>query len=398
VQGQALLLHELVSNLVDNAIRYTPPGGIVLLRVRRLIGRQVLLEVQDSGPGRASDRSRLEHRDDKVFMPFYRAAGGAGDESRRHRPLGWRSCATSQVDLGRRDYTHVHRHRVVGTEPLDVALLQHAQQFDLQRQRQAFDLVEEQRTLVGMLDLADLALGRARERAGLVAEHFALEDVFRDRPAIQGDEVVRTAAAELVQAARHHFLAGARFAVDQHVGGFVGQVEDQAAQVAHRGRIAQQHRLDAVAVRDAVAQRLDLQDQAPRLQRALHRLDQLLRRIRLGDEIVGAAAHRAHGHRNVAVARHQDHRHLRIDGLDGGHQVDAAHAGQAHVADDDAGETGFDLRQRRLGGVEGVDLETGEIKRLRAARADDGVVFDEQHFHGFIRSHGRYPTPRGADR
>jgi two-component system sensor histidine kinase TctE len=67
VDGQALLLHELVSNLVDNAIRYTPPGGTVLLRVRRLIG-VVVLDVQDSGPG----LDPAEY--DKVFMPFYRAA------------------------------------------------------------------------------------------------------------------------------------------------------------------------------------------------------------------------------------------------------------------------------------------------------------------------------------
>jgi two-component system sensor histidine kinase TctE len=66
IAGQALLLHEMVSNLVDNAIRYTPPGGIVLLRVRRLIG-VVVLDVQDNGPG----LDPAEY--DKVFMPFYRA-------------------------------------------------------------------------------------------------------------------------------------------------------------------------------------------------------------------------------------------------------------------------------------------------------------------------------------
>ncbi|MFC5459349.1 sensor histidine kinase [Massilia niabensis] len=66
VIGQELLLHELVSNLVDNAIRYTPPGGSVLLRVGRQAGG-VLLEVIDSGPGVAP----AEY--EKVFMPFYRA-------------------------------------------------------------------------------------------------------------------------------------------------------------------------------------------------------------------------------------------------------------------------------------------------------------------------------------
>jgi two-component system sensor histidine kinase TctE len=68
VDGQELLLHELLTNLADNAIRYTPPGGSVLLRVRR-VPSGVLLEVQDNGPGIAP----AEY--DKVCMPFYRAQG-----------------------------------------------------------------------------------------------------------------------------------------------------------------------------------------------------------------------------------------------------------------------------------------------------------------------------------
>nr|WP_323145067.1 sensor histidine kinase N-terminal domain-containing protein [Massilia sp. SGZ-792] len=66
VRGQELLLHELVSNLVDNAIRYTPAGGSVLLRLGRA-NAGVLLEVIDSGPGIAPEEV------EKVLMPFYRA-------------------------------------------------------------------------------------------------------------------------------------------------------------------------------------------------------------------------------------------------------------------------------------------------------------------------------------
>ncbi len=66
VVGQELLLHELVANLVDNAIRYTPAGGSVLLWVGRRDER-VVLAVSDSGPGIPD----AEY--DKVLMPFYRA-------------------------------------------------------------------------------------------------------------------------------------------------------------------------------------------------------------------------------------------------------------------------------------------------------------------------------------
>jgi len=78
VNCQALLLHELVSNLVDNALHYTPRGGSVVLRVLPEAAH-VVLEVEDSGPGiPPEDR-------DRVFSPFYRAAstmqanpGGSG--------------------------------------------------------------------------------------------------------------------------------------------------------------------------------------------------------------------------------------------------------------------------------------------------------------------------------
>ena len=58
----------LLRNLIDNAVKYTPPGGTVTVQVRALADG-VLLSVDDSGPGiAAEDRERVLDR-------FYRAPG-----------------------------------------------------------------------------------------------------------------------------------------------------------------------------------------------------------------------------------------------------------------------------------------------------------------------------------
>ena len=105
--------------------------------------------------------------------------------------------------------------RLAAADPLDHALLKEAQQLDLQRQRDVADLVEEQRAAVGQLDLAVGGLDRAGERALLVAEQLALEQVLGDRRAIDGDELA-LAAARFVNRAGEQFLAGAAGAEQHH--------------------------------------------------------------------------------------------------------------------------------------------------------------------------------------
>jgi two-component system sensor histidine kinase TctE len=74
VQGVYWLLHELLINLLDNAIRHTPKGGHITLRCGLLAGAPYL-EVEDSGPGiPPAERDRVRER-------FYRAAGSDGQSS-----------------------------------------------------------------------------------------------------------------------------------------------------------------------------------------------------------------------------------------------------------------------------------------------------------------------------
>ncbi|MCI5070093.1 ATP-binding protein [Acidovorax sp.] len=78
VPGNAEALRMLVRNLLDNAIKYTPPGGRVDVQVRaEAPGHAVRLTVEDSGPGIAP-----EHRD-RALQRFVRvgsdsAATGSG--------------------------------------------------------------------------------------------------------------------------------------------------------------------------------------------------------------------------------------------------------------------------------------------------------------------------------
>jgi two-component system sensor histidine kinase TctE len=74
VPGTQQLLHELVANLLDNALRYGRDGGVVTVAVRHVDGR-VRLTVEDDGPGIAREQREL------VFERFYRLPGEAGEGS-----------------------------------------------------------------------------------------------------------------------------------------------------------------------------------------------------------------------------------------------------------------------------------------------------------------------------
>ena len=70
--GHEWLLRELLGNLVDNAVKYTPEGGTVTIRCGPCDGG-ALLEVEDDGPGlTAAERTRVVER-------FYRVRGTQGE-------------------------------------------------------------------------------------------------------------------------------------------------------------------------------------------------------------------------------------------------------------------------------------------------------------------------------
>jgi two-component system sensor histidine kinase TctE len=86
VSGNPTLLKEMVRNLMDNAIHYTPSNadkpGVVTARVLVDLFSQVqVLQIEDSGPGIPLEEREL------VFQPFYRALGNEIDGSGLGLPI-----------------------------------------------------------------------------------------------------------------------------------------------------------------------------------------------------------------------------------------------------------------------------------------------------------------------
>lgn len=73
VQGDEVALEQILSNLLDNALKYTPETGHVEVRAKRERGK-IRLEVEDDGPGVPD-----EHKN-RIFERFYRMDAGRSRE------------------------------------------------------------------------------------------------------------------------------------------------------------------------------------------------------------------------------------------------------------------------------------------------------------------------------
>ena len=69
IDGDPVLLDQVVTNLVENASRYAPPGSTVSLELTEVEGPSVILSVRDRGPGVPPEHV------DKIFEPFWKEPG-----------------------------------------------------------------------------------------------------------------------------------------------------------------------------------------------------------------------------------------------------------------------------------------------------------------------------------
>ncbi|MDT4824412.1 hypothetical protein FQZ97_576590 [compost metagenome] len=285
-----------------------------------------------------------------------------------------------EVLVGGGDDAHIDVLRLVAAHALEGALLQHAQQLDLHRQRHVADLVEEQGAAVGQLEAPCPAGDGTGEGTLLVAEEFALQQLRRDGAAVDRYERRFAALGMVMQVARHHFLAGAGLAEDQHAGVGVGHLLHHlphlldgtagAHQAAEQVRLALTAALAGVVVHLAVNLG------------AVQGVEQLVvaRRHFQADQQAPAQVLRPV---RLDLVADQQHRQELVPGQQLLDQIEYAALGadlsQHHAQDVAAGTQGIRHLAPVMAGAREV-LFTEEIQDHRKIAAAIAIVVDQQNF------------------
>src|SRR5262245_48322116 len=217
VPGEVHLPNDRAAGAEDGTLDHVPELADVARPsvAHQLRQRLVRAPVDPLLPRHLAVAQELAHEQRNVLDALPQRRYAHGDdvdpvvEVLAHAALG-HGCG--QIHVGGADDPHVDLDPAVRAELLDLSLLQDPQQLELHVQRDALDLVEEQRAAARQLDLADPVVHRPRECAALVAEELALEQRVRKRRAVDRDEAAALALTLEMDRAGRQLLARPRFA------------------------------------------------------------------------------------------------------------------------------------------------------------------------------------------
>ena len=136
-------------------------------------------------------------------------------------------------DIRGGDDPREHLDRALAAEWLDLSLLQRAQELRLRGQGKVDDLIEEQGSPSGKLELPLLSLMGTRERALLIAKEFRLDQGVRYRAAVDGDKRLLASSAQLMDGPGDELLASAGLALDEDRERGVGHLLDLLDNLLH---------------------------------------------------------------------------------------------------------------------------------------------------------------------
>ena len=297
---------------------------------------------------------------------------------------------TGQVFVGRRQHANVDADTRRAANRLDHLLLKRTQDFRLRLQAHVANLIEEQRSAVGELELAPPLRDGAGERPFHVAEQLALDQLFGDRRAIHLDERSAAPTAERMHAAGNKLLAGSVLTVDEHATVGRSGHGHLLAQLGHHVALPD-HRQPAI---DVLAQRAVLRLEPSLADRVADDENGFFERQRLLDEVEGAQLDGSNGGLDVSVSRNHDDRRIHSPFVETRQRGQPVHAGKPDVEDDDVVWRARDAIEARFTGVDGID-RVAFVAQNAAERATDArfVVDDEDRWFHVVEENCRASCP-----
>jgi hypothetical protein len=282
-----------------------------------------------------------------------------------------------EVAVGGGDDAHVHLDGLRAAHPLELLLLQHAQELGLQVEPHLADLVEQQRAAVRALEGALHALHRAGEAPLLVPEQRALDEPLGERGAVELHERPVAPVGVLVHGAREQLLARAALALQEHRGPRRRRGLHRLEDAPDGGRVADDLPLRAHRAHLA-AQRLVLAPQPHVLERLLHRQLELLRPHGLGDVVDRAGLDGRDRVLDRRVPGEHDHRHVVPLALQHREELEPRDPGHAVVRDHQLHRRALHQVQRLAHVARRQRLVSGAAERVLEDQRDRGVVVDVQ--------------------
>ncbi len=222
----------------------------------------------------------------------------------------------------------------------------------------------------------------------LVAEQLAFEQRLGQGGAVDGDQGAAVLRG-VVDRLGDQLLAGAGLALDEHRALGPRDVPDQLEDLVHPGVLADDV-VEAVVLLQLLPEREDLVLQGSLLEGAVDHQSQIGRVVdRLGEEVVGAEAHRLDDAVDRAEGRRDDdrHEHPAVDHL--ADQVHAAHAGHPQVGHQDAVIGLAQLGERFLAAGDRLDIQLVGGKELHQVAAAVRIVINDEQLPLHVRNLGR---------
>src|SRR6266481_4057829 len=118
-----------------------------------------------------------------------------------------------EIAVRRGNQTRIGSKRARTAQPLELPLLQHAEQFGLQFERNLSDLVQKDRAAIGHFETADALRDCSSECTLFVSEQLAFQQTCRNRRAVELDERLRAPRAQIMNSSRNQLFSCSRVSV-----------------------------------------------------------------------------------------------------------------------------------------------------------------------------------------